>query len=370
MEVFQQVDKDNSGEINVQELSEMLLLDELSEALGERTPNNKKEALALATMIMGRFAHESMFGFGFGEWNDFLACLKSIVSGEDGSEERVLENGEEEDATTALRRPSIIIASSLSQRSPTSPAHARRSSTSPAYHSSPAAAPPTAASDLVLRYQFEALQAGQEAIDERKINAALQQQILELIQHNRKTEERRIQLTNENKHLKQSVREQAYEADDEIQRLKMQKLQAGGQIECLNNELQELKKKSQHELLNSSILEYSHQLENSTQLELVQKAYEKSLQELEELKKRNSSRRRKGVDEGTHPPRNSGRKRQLSLLLLSSSEQSQVIEVLNDIIEQTEISSTAEYAVWEKENKESVLKESNNHRDEDCCILS
>ena len=57
MEVFEQVDKDVSGEISVSELADMLLLEDLSEALGDKKPNSQKDCVylfVLPTLISPR----------------------------------------------------------------------------------------------------------------------------------------------------------------------------------------------------------------------------------------------------------------------------------------------------------------------------
>ena len=205
MEVFQQVDKDNSGEIDVNELADMLLLDDLADSLGSQHPKNKQDALTLAHLVMNNFSQHS---FGFDEWDEFLACLQSIV----------------QNNTTTSTSSSGTSSSTTTPKSPSSPNHKRRqrrhsitvcSSTSKksTFDLHTTATTPTTPnqpttdqeSKMVMRYQFEAEQSQMEAIHERKKRQELQNRLEEMESKLKDKSYHDQKLKQENNELKKSV---------------------------------------------------------------------------------------------------------------------------------------------------------------------
>jgi len=223
MDIFQQVDKDGSGEIDIDELADMLLLDDLSDALGEKhRPHNKTEALVLSNIIMNKFASQTSssneHGFGFDHWDEFLICLQEIVGGGNTNTNTNLDtntntrsiaqansskdnfDSESEDdgwhdpsphpyrkasgslldphgtanpvknktsknknkkKTQRRRRHSVFVTSTSTVKNNTNNTKTSKKSES----------------SLVMRYQFEALQASQEAISERKKRQELEEKM-------------------------------------------------------------------------------------------------------------------------------------------------------------------------------------------------
>ena len=207
MDVFEQVDKDGSGEISVSELADMLLLEDLSEALGDKKPNSKKEAVSMATKIMKRLAlKDGQNGFSFDEWGEFLECLQEIVRGDDEEGEVGTSNPDgpqpihpPRKQSNRTRRHSITV-TSKSQRLQRSTITSISGQTTRSDELKPGHASPSSSHrdntlttisqlntsrtqetpespDMMLRYKFEALQAGQEAINERRKNQLLMEQL-------------------------------------------------------------------------------------------------------------------------------------------------------------------------------------------------
>ena len=271
MDIFQQVDKDGSGEIDIDELADMLLLDDLSDALGTTRPHNKTEALVLSNIIMNKFASQTSssneHGFGFDHWDEFLICLQEIVGGGNTNTNTNLDtntntssiaqansskdnfDSESEDdgwhdpsphpyrkasgslldphstanpvknktsknknknkkKTQRRRRHSVFVTSTSTVKNNTNNTKTSKKSDKQ--------------SSLVMRYQFEALQASQEAISERKKRQELEEKMFAMKLKLETDLERKNRLKYENNELKRTARAQASEADAHIDELEQE----------------------------------------------------------------------------------------------------------------------------------------------------